>query len=193
VNLLPAECVVRQALLRRARFWLIAIGCAAGMAAAPVVATNARQRAADRLADSCRAIEKQRATARDRLSDLVADQVALRKRIVQADALRSKRSWSGLVGVLASCLPAEVWLTAVATDPAVPRGGSRPTNAEPNLRLDAPTRLRVSGFSVNYNHLYAFMLKLEQTRVFRSVDLVRSGLLPVLAGQAVRFELECAW
>ena len=132
--------------------------------------------------------------------------VRVQSQLERARALRSKREWSALFGLVAESLPEEAWLVAVSTDPPVPaRGqtragtGESPVGAEAGpaaaqiITIEAPRKLRLTGYAAEYGQLYEFMGELKQSGAFTEVVQVRAGIQPVLTDSAVAFEVLCTW
>lgn len=196
VNLLPEATVRKQRANRRARIWLVLTLCAAAGAAVPVGVTVTRQAQASTLQQRCREVDRERSKVQAQLAATLQEVERLATHFAQSETLRTKRSWASLIGFIGGSMPPEVWLTAIATDPPFPMGrGRTEVHAEPGdtVVLEAPTKLLVQGYALDHKDLYAFMSRLKQADVFTGVELMRSGREPVLAGQAVRFDLQCSW
>ena len=146
------------------------------------------------------------ASVRTELAELAQSLNDLGRRISRADALRTKRPWADLLGLIVDCMPQEVWLTSVGTDPlenAAPasRRTNQATKGDPKQQAPAdeivvmagPSRLDVTGYAVEHEHLYDFMARLKASGAFDSVELVKAGTEPVLHSRAVRFVLTCTW
>ena len=212
VNLIPSEVLVRHAVRRRIRRWGVACALLAGAAMVPVVIEARQQAQVERLKLELMDVEDKVGDLRGQLSTTAQTVLDLDAELARARALRTKRSWSGLLALLSTCQPQEVWLTSVATDPPQPKasrverstfqdktGGAGPRTAEsgPETRavvvLEAPTRLRLEGFALNHERLYDLMSALKESGSFSVVELVSAGMEPVLQGRAVRFVLSCEW
>jgi Tfp pilus assembly protein PilN len=125
----------------------------------------------------------------------------LNDRIERANALRTKRSWAGLLSLVAQCLPQEVWLTSVATDAPPPAAARRRTSPRASEKQDHPTvvvldgarRAALAGYALGHEQLYDFMARLKAAQAFDRIDLVKADKEDVLWARAVRFELLCTW
>ena len=199
VNLLPEEIARQQTAFRRLRVWLVLVLCAAAGGATSATWALTRQAQAAALEAGNTEIRESRSGLQSELIAAAQQTRELQRRIDRSNALRNKRLWSSLIGFIGGCMPDEIWLTSMNTD--VPSAaarkqdspGSPPNPKKQSVRLAAPTRLMMRGYALDHKHVYAFMSRLKQTDVFQSVELLKSGREPVLAGQAVRFELQCKW
>ena len=212
VNLIPSEVLIRHAVKRRTWRWAVACVLLAGAALVPVVIEARQQAQVERLKLKLMDTEGQVSGLRGQLSATAQTVLDLDAELARAHALRTKRSWSGLLALLSACLPQEVWLTSVATDPPQPKASGAPSprsrvktgdpgagaqDSGPATRtvvvLEAPTKLRLDGFALNHERLYDLMSGLKESGSFSVVKLVSAGVEPVLQGRAVRFVLSCEW
>jgi Tfp pilus assembly protein PilN len=202
VNLVPQSVRIRRARLRRAQQWLVVCVVAFGGMVLPLI-FDALQRA--RLAELRRGsdgLHGQLEVQRKELRALTAQAAHAQIQLEHAESLRAKRAWSGVIARIASSLPDGCWLTALATDPATPSAsrsapppapaGSTST-APAELTLDAPRKLKMTGYARDAAHPHAFAGSLRETGLFSQVALRNSVREPVLDGFYFRFELECEW
>jgi Tfp pilus assembly protein PilN len=211
INLIPAPLRLHEARRRRTTRWGLTVLIAATLSALAIGATLNRQATAAELRAQQRALEANLHATRTRLSEATETCHRLNAEMQRADALRSKRCWSGLMGLFARCLPGEIWLTSLATEPPLPVqgsgfrvqgspasplvGGALPGGqaAEP-VTLSAPTSLNLRGYALDHDALYAFISALKQSGAFSRVELLgKAGAEPIMRGTAVRFELTCGW
>jgi Tfp pilus assembly protein PilN len=207
VNLLPPRLVHRQATQRRLSLWLTIWLGAAGILLVPLFLYVSADRAETTLSARRAAAEKEITGLRVQLAAGATEADRLRTAISRVEALRAKRGWSGLLTQIGECMPDEVWLLSATTDaPALsrpspaaaptgtPEGATKSAAQGPGVvRMAGPTQLTLQGYALEHNNLYAFMARLLETRAFKSVELIRSGQEPILAGTAVRFDLLCSW
>lgn len=201
VNLLPTDIVQRQAATRRARGWALLVLVAVGSAAAPVAMNVTRRAQASGLSRRCESVQQGRTTLQRDLIATIRESETLDLHLARSETLRAKRPWSALVGFITACLPDEVWLTSLSTSASSQGPGARRSGGTGRIAqtedgpvvLEASTSVRLSGYALDHEHLYAFMSQLKQNGVFADVELLGAGLGPSRAGQAIRFELQCSW
>jgi Tfp pilus assembly protein PilN len=201
-NLLPPSLVRQRAVRRRMRAWGGVVACALGAIAVPVVMHQTARAQERSLLARRDAIDGHRSSLQRELAQGIRSIQSLQTQLARADALRSKRPWSALFGMISACMPEGTWLTLLATDapgPSPTRTAARvgkaaePDDSDKTVRMEGATGLTLQGFAVDHGDLYAFMSRLKATNLFADVELIRSGREPVLDGQAVRFELRCTW
>ncbi|HEY3242101.1 MAG TPA: PilN domain-containing protein [Phycisphaerae bacterium] len=204
VNLVPKVLRMQEARRRRTARWTLTALIAALLAGGTTLVTLDRQASAAELRAQQRSLQVSLTAVRGRLSDATETCRRLKSEIQRADALRSKRCWSGMLALLSRAMPAETWLTSISTEPPLPSGAgpvrallpsgaTQPTTAQP-ITLSAPTSLILRGYALDHDALYAFISALKQSRVFSKVELVgKAGAEPMLKTTAVRFELSCTW
>jgi Tfp pilus assembly protein PilN len=202
INLLPPSLLRKRSVRRRVRAWSGVLACALSAGAIPVIAHQSVRAQENSLLARRESIDGHRSSLQRELAQGIRSIQSLQTQLARADALRSKRSWSTLFGMISACMPEGTWLTLLATDSPGP-SPSRPAakvgkaaesdNDDAMVRMEGATALTLQGFAVDHGDLYAFMSRLKATNLFDDVTLIRSGLEPVLDGQAVRFELRCTW
>lgn len=203
VNLIPVSERFKQ--LRRARFarWggLLALGLLALCISAGM--DLARRSEVAELSDSHDRIQTQLSRARTALRSVTSSLLEVENQIEHATALRTKRSWSGMIALLARCLPEGCWLKSLATEPDKPTKTIRRTTAPSALEaestkdtiviIEAPRRLRIVGFAAEASDPNDFVQALQESAVFTRVDLERSQEEPILSGVYYRFDVICEW
>ena len=219
-NLIPERVQLAQAQRRHLKRWSVAlVGCAALIAVPLGMEWVGRSRLAElRVRNAQRQADLVSARTELRSVTTAADEAFLH--LQRAKALRSKRAWSGMLTLMANCLPTECWLVSLATDPEVPptaeamghpvqKTPTAPRRGTPGqetekerdkvVTIEAPRKLRITGFAPDAAQPLAFVTRLKETQAFRQVTLERSLREP---GQAVaprsgesyfRFELVCEW
>ncbi len=187
----------------------------AGSALLPVLVESRQQAHFERLKLRAGDTETKLSVVRGQVATTAQAVADLDTELARANALRTKRSWAALLRLVGACLPEEVWLTSIATDPPQPRASGRiqvsrdrageagkggaPGNGPGNAAdsgvvvLEAPTKLRLEGFALDHKALYDLISGLKGSGSFSEVKLLIAGMEPVLQGRAVRFVLTCAW
>lgn len=203
INLIPEEVQLKQA--RRMRFvrWgtVLAIGLSVlGVVLGVDVKRHAR---ATELQWEEERTQAQLVQARKHLRELTNELLRIENQVEHARALRSKRAWSGMVALVARCLPDKCWLTTLSTDPAQPaqsvptverRQEAQEPGAAPEIVvIDAPRRLKLTGFAKEPSAPNTLVQNLQREGVFASVDLTNSHVEPVLDGTYYRFDVVCEW
>jgi Tfp pilus assembly protein PilN len=206
INLVDESVLLLRRRSRHIRRWVLAVLGAAVLGVFPVGVEYSRNRRLQSLEGEQEEIVLSTQTVRATLNELDTDIRTLETQVSRADALRAKRSWSGLLGLVSDTLPDAVWLVSLATDPAIAPSGERnfipkedktPGDKEKPSRtvvtLEAPRALNLQGFALEHRYLYEFMTKLKATNAFSEVTLTRLAEQPVLGGNAVRFDILCRW
>jgi hypothetical protein len=202
VNLVPVTVRYAQLRRRRTKRWgglvclavlvvvvLLGYEWLQGVKAAELRAQN------DRLQLERENLRAELTAATEQANDLLL-------RIERARALKAKRAWSRMFALIGTCMPSGTWLTSVATDPARPVPGNprqaKDIGAEEEggqgvVTIDAPRRLRISGYAPAAGQPHEFVTRLKTTQVFSSVVLERSQREPVYDDSYFRFDLICEW
>lgn len=217
VNLIPEGVLVARTQRRHAKCWTMLILAAAGLSATPLMLDWSRRTHAAELREESDRLQQELGSTRSQLRTTSAEATRVFLEVERANALRSKRAWSAMFALIASCLPADCWLGSIATDPEAPAGGAspRPVVASPGtnagapkeggkreiVTIEAPRRLRMIGYAENDTQPLAFVTNLKESRVFQSVLLERAVRAPDVAadpsgpsgGTVYQFEVVCAW
>lgn len=202
INLIPESVRVTQAQHVRLKRWALSSAVAAGALLAALATDGLRRAKAGELHTRSERLGSELKAIRADLQSVTAEANEVLLQIERANALRSKRAWSGMFAVIASCLPADCWLASVATNPDAPKGRSirakAPAQAEPGeqqraVTIDAPRALRISGYAPEASAPHAFVTALKDTQLFTRVVLQGSQREPVFDGSYFRFELACEW
>ncbi len=201
VNLVPAALRMHAARRRRLTRWTLAVASSAALAAVAVGFSLHKQAQAAALRNEQRGLSAQLSETRAKLTAAADEGRRLKAEVQRADALRAKRCWSGMTGLVAACMPQEVWLTSMATDPHMPSAGApvplrlaaANSNSSEPVTMSAPTLMQLHGYALDHERLYEFMAALKQTGVFRSVELLKAGAEPLRQATAIRFQLTCGW
>ena len=199
VNLIPLATREAHQRARRIRRWIVVGAVVAALAALPVLWQVRQHARVAELIQLKQARAAQVAAVRAELDQANQSLAELNERIERANALRTKRSWAGLLALTVGCMPDEVWLTSVATEAATAaarqrRPAATGDKADPVVVvLNGARRVSLAGFALDHTHLYEFMARLNASAAFDRVQLLKAGKEPVLWSQAVRFELICTW
>ena len=203
INLIPETVLLAQTRQRHLARWVVSVM----VSAAVVMVTLGWEWLQQAEAGDLQALNAQlqvdleRARAELRSVAEKANRVHLQSE--RAKALRAKRAWSGMIGLVGRCLPEPCWLTSIATDPAQPKGGvtrtssrkgrNQPDEPQGPITIDAPRKLRLRGYAPEVAQPHALVSALKDTRVFSNVRLIRAEREPILDGSYYRFELVCEW
>jgi len=93
--------------------------------------------------------------------------------------------WSVLLGVLASHLGDQVVLERCFLEPVKP-AGAKPAAARPEEQF----LLELSGLAQSQSAVSQFVLRLEKTRLFDEVKLIKTTRRPFVSGDVVSFRLQ---
>jgi len=204
LNLVPKAILDRHARRRRLGTWGAALVLSLSVLAIPVTLNWTRQVRAQHL-------RREQAELSDARSHVLAEWATMRgevteteAQVMRAEALRSKRAWSSLLGLVAASVPEKAWLTAVATNPAQPvsaatkrtsrsRTGGESDEATQNITVQAPRALELQGFAPTATDPIQFVQSLKQRGVFQDVRLTRSSLTELDGEAYFRFDIVCEW
>lgn len=207
VNLIPAHVQLGQMRRQRLRVWAAGNAVVAVAVIVPFALEWLNQARAEELQARNVEVQQQLSAAAANLRAVRDEAEQLHLQIRRADALRSKRAWSGMLGLIAGCMPPGSWLTQLATDPPAPRGAggaatprSSPTISPttkaatpPVVTIEAPRKLRLIGYASTAAEPLTLVTNLKDTGVFARVTLERSQLDHVNERAAFRFEVVCEW
>ncbi len=205
MNLIPRPLQLARARSRRIKAWALPIAAAATVLVVPIVIDKYKSVEAARLFAENTQLQRQIAGQRAELTAVTAEANQALVQLQRAEALRSKRAWSAVLALVARRMPAGCWLTSIATDPAAPgQAGARPATRRTrtlerehesgsSVTIDAPRKLRITGYATDAAEPHQFVTRLKQTAVFADVGLESSHREPVLGGSYFRFELTCEW
>lgn len=204
INLIPLTRQIARTRRRHMKVWAVAATVAAAILAVPMVhqgmqraeAAHLRTRYDQQLAH-IQALRSQVRAASRQATDA-------RIRLERAANLRAKRNWSGMVALIAKCLPDGCWLTSLRTDPAapgapaasgrrVPLGNDKDGKASKTVTIEAPRKLRIAGYAAAAAEPHAFVAELKKAGVFARVELEHVMREAVHDGSYFRFELVCEW
>lgn len=212
VNFIPAPIRSRLEHRRHTRWWIgVCVPVAGALLVCGAIHTW-RVARLESLRRSTTALEGQLAAKRTDLRRIVEESAQLKLQIERAEALRSKRAWSGILSLVAERMPADCWLKSAATEPARP--GNESTQAKPqsapaagkvapsagqpaeppkSVVLDAPRKLRLSGYAGDPVQPVAFVTSLKEAGVFQQVALERAQWERWRERSVFRFDVLCEW
>jgi Tfp pilus assembly protein PilN len=202
VNLIPSSVLTARQRSRRIRRWAAVILVIAIASATPVLYQVRQHVRIASMQEGKQQQEARLASTRAELVNVNRSLAELNRRIERTNALRTKRSWTGLLALIVECMPQEIWLTSLSTD--APTAGrkarSRPQEA-PESETDetkvvvmaGARRLDLDGYATELEHLYDFITRLKASGVFAKVELVKADAEPTFRTKAVHFELTCGW
>jgi len=203
VNLIPAATQAAHRQKRRLKVWGAMALVSAGLLAVPL-AVNWYQsfRAAELTVENER-LQQRLTTTRLELRALTTSANQLLQQLNRARALRAKRAWSGMIALVGANMPQGCWLKSIATDPGAPTGtGSKSGRASDGdigrdggmtVTIDAPRKMRLTGYATDAAEPHRFVANLKNTQVFSRIALEHSRREPVLDDHYFLFELVCEW
>ncbi len=200
VNVLPPDYVRARKRSARIQGWLIASILVAFAFSFPIGFDVYKTARAASLEEELKPMRGRLANTKNRLAQCIETVTDLQQRLSRADALRSKRPWKSLLVTLTTKTPEEVWLTSLESMEGAGKKGARRSSVgnsviekSNTVELAGPTGLRLTGYALGHEHLYAFMGTLNDGVLFDRVDMVKAGREKVADGTPVRFVLECTW
>ncbi len=204
VNFIPLARRIARTRRRHMKAWAVAATVAAAILAVPTVRQGMQRAEAahlrthyDQELAQLQALKIEVRAASDQATNA-------RIRLERAANLRAKRNWSGMVALIAKCLPEGCWLTSLRTDPAAPGaaaasrrrtplGNDKESDASKTVTIDAPRKLRIAGYAAAAAEPHAFVAELKNAGVFARVELEHVMREAVLDGSYFRFQLVCEW
>ncbi len=207
INLIPAAAQRQQHQRKRLRLWAGVLTVAAGILTIPIGLDWSRKAHAKELRIRAADLDRTQTQVKSEWNTVFSEVEETQAHIERAEALRSKRAWSALVTLIAANVPADVWLTTIATDPARPspqakqRAVTAPAPAKPgatkpkeeSLTIDAPTKIKIEGYAPHAAEPLTLVRSLQATNVFKTVSLLRSSLEAQEDGAYFHFSLLCEW
>jgi Tfp pilus assembly protein PilN len=203
INLIPGPIQVARVRRIRVRRWLMAVGASVVAVLIPFASDQAQQAHQRRLSSEQAELMNKLEVLRVEVKRLSTDAQMALLQLERAAALRSKRAWSGMLELIATTLPPDCWLSAVATEPAMPPSvaGGRvvssvgPPGTKPaaSVPIESPRKLKLTGHSVDPASPHTFARRLREQGVFSHVSVMQGAKESAMDGQYFRFQLECEW
>ena len=197
-NLIPAWRLRKRSRLNRVRTWAIALGVYGALLAGTYVACLAFG------ADDGKAVLEQMRHSTERfrkagkeIHTLRASLTEASRQIAAAHSLAQNPDWSLLLAMVARELSDDVVLDRCSLAP-VDTGADEKPSAAPAEALGAGEvlyqryLLDLSGFAQTQTSVSQFVLRLESSRLFESVRLIKTQKRQFMDSQAVSFRIECA-
>jgi len=202
-NLIPAWRLQKRSRLTRARTWAAVLGVYGVMLGGAYVACLAFG------ADDGKTVLEQMRQSTERFRKAGKEIHALRaslgeasRQIAAARALAQNPDWSLLLAMVAKNLSDEVVLERCSLAPVESGADEKPAAAAAAAAgagaagteevLYQRYLLDLSGFARTQTGVSQFVLRLEGSRLFESVRLIRTQTRSFMDGQAVSFRIECA-
>ncbi len=202
VNLIPYDVRLAQTQRRHLRRWIYCVVPAGVIFVAALVLDARATGDFDTLHVQRAQLTAALTQARANLKSVTAEADRTFLQLERANALRAKRSWSGMLALLAHTMPQDCWLSTIATDPPAPaqytlrRGQPRRSAGEADrtgLSIQAPRKMRIAGFALNATGPLTFVTRLKETQIFRDVFLERSVDDAEGDEPRFRFDIVCEW
>lgn len=184
------------------RGWICALLVSVTVGAVPAIRSLVIEIQRHDLEQTRTELQKELSTVKTKVAQLEEDQKTLDSRIRSADAIRTKRSWSGLFNILGAAMPDEVWLTQMSTTPELPRRqrlrSSRTVAVQfsrqrSNSQDADPTMINIKGYSLSHEKLIDFLAMLRQSDVFKEVQLISAQQEEKDGMRSISFEADCGW
>jgi Tfp pilus assembly protein PilN len=194
VNLIPLERRRVRARRLRTRRWAVGLGVW-GVLCAGSIALLAGVGRADRASTLAQLDEARRAgeLSAERLSTIKARFTQAQRALAAVDAVASHPDWSGLLRLLSAVRGEQAVLTAVALErkplPApAPAQGAKPPGQPPKPIM--AHRLDLAGVGRSPSAVTDLVVRLEQTGLFSSVQLIETKPRALANTDAVSFRIE---
>lgn len=189
VNLIPLQRIRARQRRRRVRWW--ALGCGAYGAVLLAVGAGSillRDAAADGAAVRIAELDA-RIQASEASLAAVRLELAQRRAVLRVnEAVSDQPDWSILLALLAEKVGEGV---ALESCELTPQAAPAAADGKPSAAAPALYKLSVRGFGRDQGAVSAFVLGLEESRLFDHVKLLETKRTPLLAGEAVSFTVEC--
>ena len=202
-NLIPAWRLQKRSRLNRVRTWATALGVYGVLLGATYVACLAFG------ADDGQAVLEQMRHSTERfrkagkeIHTLRASLTEASRQIAAAHSLAQNPDWSLLLAMVARELSDDVVLDRCSLAPvdtgadekpsAVPAGAARAEALGAGEVLYQRYLLDLSGFAQTQMGVSQFVLRLENSRLFESIRLIKTQKRQFMDSQAVSFRIECA-
>ena len=196
-NLIPAWRLQQRSRLNRAATWATALGVYGVLLAGAYVACFAFG------ADDSKGVLEQMRQSTERFGKSGKEIHALRASLTEASrqisaarALAQNPDWSLLLAMVARELSDDVVLERCSLAPVETDADDKPSAAGAAARAEEVLYQRymldLSGFAQTQMSVSQFVLRLEKSRLFESVRLIKTQKRNFMDGQAVSFRIECA-
>ena len=201
LNLLPQS---RRAMLdrrRHRRFWTMAVACSLALGGLPGLVVLAREAQVRDMVEEFATLSERLDANNQQLKALDEGNHKLEEEIAAARALKAKRSWSALFGLVIENMPETIWLDMIQTEPPPPLTNpdevlaiKPPAGATAGrVTIDSPRRLVLMGFSSDYPAHLAYEQRLRESGFFSNV---KSGNVKQVGDdtqRVYRCSIICEW
>lgn len=195
INLIPSYRLGAGRRAARFRLWLcIAPLCISALAGSYAYLFSTWDTRTDDLAARLAALDARAATADHATAAARKESVELRLRRRAQLVVTSQPDWGKLLASLASQLGDLAALNQVQLEAAVPpASGAAPKAAKPSESIGRPTyyRLTLAGISRTQQDVSGLLLKLNNSRLFRTVNMTENRRSTFLGAEARAFRFEC--
>jgi len=191
-NLIPARRREKQSRIRRIRTWATALGAYGVLLICAYAACFAfgQDDSGAIFKEMGETTERFRASARQ-IHELRESVVESSQQLAAARVLAQNPDWSLLLAMVARNLTKDVVLDRCSLAPVdVDLEAGPPANGE--TVIYQRYLLDLSGFGQSQTSVSQFVLRLEESRLFENVRLIKTQTRNFMDGQAVSFKLECA-
>jgi Tfp pilus assembly protein PilN len=195
VNLIPVPLRVTRQRRRRVSRWTLACAVYAGA----LLVSCAMVRSLYLTDRQTLTVEIEQAEKRQSELDRAARQqlahlAALNDKAQTVHAITDQPDWSVLLAAISITMDDELVLRDLRIAPGSDAGGSvRSASATDALTGPRKYQLSLRGIGKTSNAVTKFVSRLEQTKFFDDVKLIRTGREPFMTGMAVSFDLECSF
>lgn len=203
VNLIPARRLEKRSRLNRLRTWAAALGVYGALlggayAACLAFGDDDGKIVLEKMRQSTERFRK----AGKEIHTLRTSLAEASNQIAAARSLAQSPDWSLLLAIVGNNLADDVVLERCSLAPvdtgpddkpsATPAGAARAGALGAGEVLYQRYLLDLSGFAQTQTGVSQFVLRLEKSRLFEGVRLIRTQRRPFMDGQAVSFRIECA-
>ncbi len=206
VNLINKSVVAGRRRRRRLRQWFFVLMTSIAVGSVPVWLEYSRRHLVRALTTEKELNEQLIASAQQQTRVLDVEVATIRAQLARANALRAKRTWSGLIATVTSAMPDAIWMTSLATVPSMApagdreispigktRGSNDQNSAASIVTLDAPREMDIQGYALRQKSIYDFVRELESGKMFANVRMTNATEESLPTGKAIRFHVRCSW
>jgi len=191
-NLIPAHRREKRHRIRRVRTWAAVLAAYGTLLIGAYVACFAfSQDDSGAILKEMRETTERLRAAGEQMHELRTSMAEASRQLATARALAQNPDWSLLLAMIARNLADKVVLDRCSLAP-VDVGVEEVPPAKDGEVIYQRYLLELSGFAQSQMSVSQFVLRLEHSRLFESVRLIKTRKRDFMDGQAVSFRLECA-
>ena len=191
-NLIPAHRLKKRDRIRREGRWVAALVVYGVLLSGAYAACFAfGQDKGGAIFPEMRETTERFRAAGEQIHELRTSVAEASQQLAAARILAQNPDWSLLLAMVARSLTDEVVLERCSLAP-VDAGADKSPPAEGGEVIYQRYLLDLSGFGKSQTSVSQFVLRLENSRLFESVRLIKTQKREFMDGQAVSFRLECA-